>query len=251
MTLEEALQAHEEQVAALVKSATRYVSMLKAWQKACVTGHAGDRQKAAAQAGELAAALPEATAAVAESWRFDVRGWLESGAWRDEIRAEAAERHGLRVLEEEELLVSSPVLVRAQPGRLVLQLGKETWPRLRPRVVAERLKKLRERSTAGNSQQLLDSLHAAYDKLGKDGGFLKLRDAYDLFCVTPGWKKDNPPAAFGQAVYALHRSGITTTRRGISYQLGVVESQVKERDVFTVIAEDGRTVRYYKIEFYG
>lgn len=251
MTLDEALQVHEEHVGDLLKSATRYVSALKAWQKACAAGHLGDRQKAATQAGELAATLPDATAAAAETWTFDAREWLESGAWRDEIRAEAAKRHGLRVLDEEEMLVSSPVLVRAQPGRGVLQIGKENWPRLRPRVVVEQLKKLRERSTAGNSQQLLDSLHAVYEKLGKGDGFLKLREAYDQFCVTPGWKKENPPAAFAQALYALHRSGITTTRRGATYQLGVVESQVKERDVFTVIAEDGRTIRYYKIEFYG
>jgi hypothetical protein len=250
MELEEALRAHAEQVAALVKSAGRYVSALKAWQKACATGHLSEREKAAAKALEVAAGLPAATEEASAAWSFDGRGWLESGAWREEIRATAAEQYGLRVLPEDDLLVSSPVLVRAQPARVALLIGRENWPKLRPQVVAAQLKALRERTAGGNSQQLVDSLQAACEKLGGKGAdFVKFKDAYDLFSLTPGWKKDNPPAAFAQALYALHRSGLTTTRRGATFQFEFPSGDPRKSDVFTVIAEDGRPIRYYGLFF--
>ena len=74
MNLEQSLQEHEEHVDALIKSAKRYVSALSAWKKACRTGHLANRQKAAAQAEELAPALPGPTAETAASWTFDLRG---------------------------------------------------------------------------------------------------------------------------------------------------------------------------------
>jgi len=250
VTLEDALQQQEEQVDDLLKSAGRYLSVLKGWKKACQVGHLGNRQKAAAQAVELAPGLTSPVLEAAESWQFDIRAYLESGDWRDELRA-AAEKQGLRALAEGENLISSPLVVRAVPGRSALALGKVNWPALRPKIVAAELRRLRERTAGGNSQEFVDSLFAVSQRLspGADAPFAKFRDIYDLFSLTPGWKKDNPPAAFGQALYALHRSGLQTTRAGRKFDFEYPSGNVKDRDIYTVIAEDGRPIRYFGIQF--
>jgi len=250
VSLEDALQAQEEQVDDLLKAAAKYQAVLKNWKKACQVGHLANRQKAAAQAVDLAPALAAPASEAADAWQFDVRAYLESGEWRGELRI-AMEKQGLRALEEGESLISSPLVVRAAPGRSALTLGKVNWPALRPRVVAAELKRLRERASGGNSQEFLDSLFAVAARLSPDADapFAKFRDIYDLFSLTPGWKKDNPPAAFGQALYALHRSGLQTTRAGRKFDFDYPSGNVKDRDIYTVIAEDGRPIRYYGVQF--
>ena len=267
MSLEVALQEHEEKVDTLLRSANRYVNALKSWRKACQTGHLGNLQKAAAQAEELCGTLPDSTAETRSSWTFDARDYLESGDWRRELQAVAAERFNLRALEDEDTLISSPLTVRAQPGRLSLLLGKVNWPSLRPRVVAAELKRLRDRTSSANSQEFVESLYNACKYLteqehkktgGKPGGanapdageaFGTFRNIYDLFCLTPGYKKENPPAAFGQQIYALHRSDIRATRGGRKLEFEYATGNVRERQIFTVIAEDGRPIRYHSIWF--
>lgn len=248
--LEEALRAHEEQVDALLKAANRYVGALKAWKKACQTGHMGNRQKEATLARDLVSTLVDPTAKAADAWSFDVRAYLEGDQWRKELQTTAAERYGLRVLEEGKYLVSSPVVVRSQPSQNALLIGKTRCSTIRPQVVAAELKRLRERMASANSQEFVESLYAVCQRNSRDGIlFAKFRDIYDLFCLTPGWKKENPPAAFGQAIYALQRSEIRTTRSGRKFEFEFPSGNVKERDVFAVIAEDGRPIRYYGIRF--
>lgn len=250
MTLEEALQEHEQRVDALIKSAKRYESALKAWKKACQLGHMANRQKQSALAVELAPTLASPTEQASVAWDFDIRSYLESAEWRDEIRTAAIERHDLRVIDDGDELISSPVIVRSQPARNSVQIGKVNWPALRPRVVAAELRRLRDRNTASNSQEFLESLYQACKHTsGKVAKFVKFREVYDMFCVTPGYKKDNPPAAFGQQIYALHRSGIRTTKAGIPFDIDTPSGHPKERDIFSVIAEDGKTIRYYGITF--
>lgn len=252
MALEEALQEHEERVDALLRAANKYVGTLKAWKKACQAGHVGNLQKAAALAEELGGDLPGATGEARGAWQFDTRAYLEGDEWRRELQAVAAARFSLRTLEDDDTLISSPVTVRAQPARNALALGKVNWPALRPRVVAGELKRLRDRTANANSQEFAESLFGVCQRLGgKDNPNARFRDIYDLFCLTPGYKKENPPAAFGQQIYALHRSDVRATRGGAKFEIEYATGNVKERDIFTVLAEDGRPVRYYNIWFKG
>ncbi len=250
MTLEEELRAQEAQVDDLLKAANRYVGTLKTWKKACQIGHVGNMQKAMTQAGELAPSLTAPTQAAAQNWTFDARTYLESEEWRRELQATASDKFGLRVLEEGETLVSSPVVIRASGARGVLQIGKVNWPALRPQIVAAELKRLRDRAQSANSQEFLDSLLSVAQRLDKgDQPFVRFRDVYDLFSLTPGWKKENPPAAFGQAIYAMHRSELRVTRSGRKFEIVYPAGNVKERDLFSVISEDGRPILYYGIRF--
>lgn len=250
MSFEAALQEHEKKVDALLSAANRYVGTLKAWKKACQVGHLGNLQKAAAQAEELVNALPDTTRETRGAWDFDVRAYLESDAWRTELQALAAERHGLKILEEDGDLISSPVTVRAQPARSSLQLGKVNWQQIRPRIVAAELKRLRDRTNAANSQEFVEALYNACVHLStKEDPIARFRDIYDLFCLAPGYKKEVPPAAFAQQIYALHRSDVRTTRGGRKLEIEYPTGNYKEKDVFTVISEDARPIRYFNIYF--
>lgn len=197
----------------------------------------GNLNKLANQAAELSAALPASTGNAQSAWQFDVRAYLESDDWRSELQA-AAERIGLKTLPDEDVLISSPVTVSALPARGLLALGKVNEPNLRPAHVADKLKKLRE-----------CLYNAAVRLSSKDDPHARFRDIYDLFCLTPGYKKDTPPAAFAQQIYALHRSDVRATRAGRKMELETATGTFKERDVFSVLAEDGRSLRYYIIYF--
>jgi hypothetical protein len=250
LSLERALQEQEEKVDGLLRAAGKYVSALKSWKKACTVGHIGDMQKASAQAEELVGALPGATEEAWGSWTFDVRSYLESGEWRTEIQALALEKHALKTTTEDENLISSPIAVRALPGRNAFAFGKKTWANIRPRMVALELKKLRDKSNATNSQEFLESIYGACVYLSdKNKPQAKFRDIYELFCLTPGYKRENPPAAFAQQIYALHRSDVRTTRAGRKHEFEFATGNYKEKDVFSVISEDGRLVRYFNIWF--
>lgn len=251
MSLEEALQQHEEKVDALLKGASRYVNALKNWKKACQSGHIGNRQKAAASAEELVQQLTDPTTEAVGSWTFDARNYLEGDDWRTELQAACA-AIGLRVFEEEETLVSPPVIVRSQPGLGRMIWGKTGWPTLHPKVTAAHLKKLNDKSfSAAASQQFLNALYDGCRKVSRQGDlYARFREIYDLFSFAPGWAKDNSPATFAQQIYALHRrSEVRTTRDGKTFEIEYPAGKPKDKDIFSVISDDGRPLRYYGIWF--
>ncbi len=252
MKLDSALQEHEEQVDTLLRNAKKYMGALKAWKKACLLGHMGNLQKSAALAADLSIALPETTAETKSAWTFDVRDYLANDDWLKELQAVALERFGLRTLElqDEEKLVSSPIVVRSMPFRNALALGRANWPAIRPMVVAAELKRLRDRNAGGNSQEFVDSLYGACVHLStKTDPNAKFRDIYDLFCLTPGYKKENPEAAFSQQIYALHRSEVRTARGSHKFEIEYATGSYKEKDVFSITSEDNRLIRYFNIFF--
>lgn len=249
MSLEESLQQHEDAVDGLLKSIKKYHSAVNGWKTACKSGHIGNIQKASALADELSQTLPRDTRDVKDTWDFDVRAYLESDAWIDELQV-AASGNALRTIQDNDTLISSPVTVRSQPSRGTLLLGKVNWATIRPHIVADELKRLRDKTLAANSQKFLESLYGAGVYLtGKKEMFVKFRDIYDLFCLAPDYKKDNSEAAFAQKIYALHRSGLDMTRAGRRFAFELPSGSFKERDIFTVIAEDGHLIRYYGISF--
>ena len=251
MRIEEALREHEERVDALIKAGTRYMSALKAWKKACQTGHMGNRQKSAAAAEDLAQQLQEPTHETSASWTFDIREYLDTAAWRRELQTVCSAGFGLRTLEEEDTLVVPPIVVRSQPGQNRLLLGKTGWQTLHPRVTGAYLKRLNEKSTSASIlQQFLNALYDGSKKVSQQGdNFAKFRDLYDLFAFAPGWAKENSAASFAQQVYSLHRSDVRTTRDGKTFEIEYPTGKPKEKDIFSVISDDGRPIRYYGIWF--
>ena len=250
--IEPALAEHEQEVDRAEKVVKRLTASVKQWRKACVTGHLANRRKAAQTSVQL---MEEATGVVqraSDSWQFDAQAYLEGPEWRQEVIETARERYGLRVLDDEpgDQLISAPVAVQAQPGREALRIGRAAWPHIRPAAVIAELKRLRDTISAANSQEFLDALFAACQREMRDGRmFIKFRDAYELFCLAPGYRKETPRPVFAMALYGLHRSGITATRSGKTIQWEWPSGNPKDKDVFEVRAEDGRLLRYYGIWF--
>ncbi len=254
-SLEQALAEHQQRVEALLKSAGSYVKALRDWKKACQLGHMANRKKAADQATELAPGLAAPTAEAAAAWDFDVRAYLEGEAWRRELQAACAES-GLRVLEEEETLISPPIIARSQPGPSRLLLGKVAWPTLHPTVTAAYLKRLNEKSAASTRvlQQFLNALYDGCKKICPGRPSARFRDLYDLYDLAPGWARENSPASFAQQIYALHRareeSRVRMTRDGKTFELEYATGDDKgKRSIFSIVSDDGRPIRYYGIWF--
>jgi hypothetical protein len=109
---------------------------------------------------------------------------------------------------------------------------------------------LRDRAANANSSEFLESLYAVWNRQKASGAVhLRLREVYDMWSLTPGWKRENPLAKFAQDVYALHRSELRATRGGVPFELVTPSANVKASEVLTVIAEDGRTLRFTGIRF--
>ncbi len=252
--LEEALVEHEKQLDVALKHSTQLTNTLKAWKKATAEGNLADRQKQADRAIELSGALGEPIRQAADAWNFDSREYLATESWLGEMLA-TAKASGHRVFVEGDTLISSPVMVRCDPQRQSLLIGKTRWGKIRPSLVIQELQKLRAKGEKQKAiQESMDALFAATKFLDKHPGptgavKAKIRDIYDLFSLTPGWKKDNPEAAFAQDLYALHRSDLRVTRGGMRYEFEFPTGQPKARDLFEVIDETGRPIRYYMIHF--
>ena len=108
--------------------------------------------------------------------------------------------------------MSSPVTVRSAPARPILTLGKVVWPSIRPKVFSTELKRLRDKSANANSSDFLERLYKATVYLSSEKypntTFQKI---CSLFCLTPGYKKENPAAVFGQQIYVLDKSDLRAT----------------------------------------
>lgn len=248
-SLEAALAAHEAEVDALIKEAARYASALKAWKKACHMGRLADRQKASDQAVRLATALPTLTGAA--QWTFDAGAWLRSDAWRTEI-ADALRALGLGAIKDPSgALLCPPLPLVAEPERSRLRAGRQTFSMLRPTAVAAEIRRVRERVAGARTQEFLEALYAATRHLrGTSDLRAAFREIYNLFSLTPGWKKENTELDFGQMVYALAGSGLQTTKDGKRFELQTPSGKVKSRDIFGVYGEDGRLHEYYAIRFF-
>ncbi len=227
---------------------------LKAWEKAAAEGHLANRRKADDAAARSLAEVRTSIEAAQESWRFVPSAYLQGGHWRQEVVEAAQARYGLRVLDDPATgrLISSPITVQAVPAREILRIGKQSWPAIRPTVVAAELKRLRDRLSAAGSQELAERLFEACRREARDGRMsISFRTAYDLFCLAPDWKRENSPTVFAQSLHALFMSDVKTTRSGKLLQWDWPTGNPKPADIFSVRAEDGREMRYFAIWFRG
>jgi hypothetical protein len=246
-----ALDAHQSLVEALDKASKRYARAVKQWLTACRLGEVSKLPKLAQTAEEAANEIWEMMPEALASWQFDAASYLDSGAWREDLQA-ALDELGVKYfpVEPKQLLVP-PVAVRAQPGFKRLMIGKRGYTSLRPSVVANHLKGLTELATSERAlQQFLESLYQAAKKYSKQGNYwIRFREVYNIFCLAPGWKADNPEILFGQRIHQLWTSNIRTTRNGSTASIEQPTEGKAGRDYFTVVADNGMKLSYHAIWF--
>lgn len=253
--LEVALATHERELARVVKAGKDLERALIAWQKAVSEGRLADMDKLRSNAEVLYSALAEPLSEAAVAWSFDLKSYLGSDSWLDELQSSVrSDPAGVRVFPGLNELICPPLVIRPNPTQGTLRIGKLTWKRLRPSAVVAELKRLTGRGSARQDQAFLEQLYetATFLSRGKPTGnklTVKLRDIYDLWKLAPGWKKENPELTFTQALYSLHESNIRVTKGGKKYELEGPTGTPKAAEVLSVTAKDGRPIYYYMIHF--
>ncbi len=251
MSLSNALDQQRAQVEDLIAQAKELQKALGAWQRACRQGSLPAREREAVRAHAAAQALVAPLEEASGSWDFDTQEYLRSGDWRQELIAQAAEA-GMPLFEQEECLIASPVIVRANVGREALMLGKRQWSKLHPTEVVGQLQKLRSSNQTTTASQILTALHRVWRREGEPQ-VLKFRTAYDLFCLTPGWRAQNPELSFVQSIHSLHqawqREELRTLPNGTPFAFEWGAGDPPQRAFMEFIGEDGRLIRYYGLVF--
>lgn len=246
--LEPALGDQEQRLEAIAKDLSRLNSAVKAWRKACSDGALATRSKSAAQAVELADRLRIQLADCSQSWDFDARTYL-ADEWIQEL-LEAAAAADLRAFKDDDECVVPPLVLSSRPSQESIFLGKERLKMMRPKSVVKEIQTRLAKSRDAANQEFLESVFKAWDRRANPRtALVKFRDVYDMFCLAPGWKKDNSRAVFAQQIYGIHTSGLTTTRDGTPFNLQEPSSKVSGAEIFEVRARDGRPIRYYGISF--
>jgi hypothetical protein len=248
--LEPALSAHEQQVESIARDIKRLSSAVKAWRKACAAGAPTGRAKSANQAADLAQKIENQIEEAVNAWDFDVRAYLVDD-WLQEL-AEAAASVGLRAFRDDEMCVIPPLALSARPGQESLYLGKERLKMLRPSAVVAEVQARLAKGRDSANEEFLESVYRSWlRRQDKSSPLIKFREVYDLFCLAPGWRKENARPIFAQQIYSLHSGGLSATRDGKGFNLEEPSSRVSGGDVFEVRARDGRPIRYYGISFAG
>lgn len=246
MGLRDVLEADRDRVAALRQVTEQLLKALRDWERQSADGALPGRERAATKAAELARGLAAPLADAAGAFDFDLADYLGTDAWREELHTVASEA-GLKLLEEGEQLICSPVVIRAQPASGRLMIGKRSWTKLHPDRVVEQLRKLQEQGSTRSAAETLRALHQVW-LYKQRPAMLKLREAYELFCLTPGYKREVPETLFAQRLRGLEVSGLTDIK-GDRLHFEWPSANVKARDVITFLDEHGRAVKYYGVSF--
>jgi hypothetical protein len=249
LRLEPVLTELEEGLKDATMQAKKVEAALRRWRKACSVGHVADLKKHGDAACDALKRLGETLERLAE-WRFDDQRYLQEGHWQREIADLLKEKHAIRARIEGRELVCSPTALRARPADRVLTQGKKAVKGIRPSCVAEMLASARHRLQEAKTAELLECLYLAWKaRRHPESTLISLKDAYETFCLAPGWKKENSESAFAESVLALHQSTERITRDGRRLQFEFQQGTAKPRDLIIVRDAEGRELRFLGVHF--
>jgi len=256
MTLEAALASLERDVEAAARVAAVAVRAIKALQKAVKEGELRKFDDAISTGKQSVKALREQFADAENGWAFDVAGYLSSGSFSREL-IESARKQGVNILEQDERLYCYPSLIRVLPGEQCVKIDKVKEARLRPSVLAARLKEVQQRPPRFKPEAFLESLYEAYRRLNPPqkalltrlGRVVRLLQIYELLTILPGQSREYTKAEFARDIYLLDRSGVRKTRNGAVVDFPANASAKAPSATITVITENGREKSYFGISF--
>ncbi len=254
-SLEQALAKTEADAAATLKAADTLTRSLRRFHAAAKSGNLRELRASVEDAEGDMAGLRQQFANAKESWRFDEEPYLANGLYSKEVIA-AGQQIGLRIFERDDRLYCYPALIRVSSRDKAVYIDKKVERRIRPSVLAARLRELQRKPPRFRSEQFLAALHEAYKKLaaarGKDllemSPSIPLVDIYRLLTLLPGQSQDYAREEFTRDIYLLDRSGVNTTRDGAKVTFPFT-GRAPQRETLTVIDEEGGVKRYYGITF--
>ncbi len=255
MSLEQALARTERDVDAALRAGLAVVSALKRLLATARTGNLRDLPKALGTADNAVLALSQQFTNAKDGWNFDATGYLSEKPFLDEIVQEGSALD-VRIFEQDGRLYCYPVLVRVLPNDKCVQIDKAREARLRPSVLAKRLKDLQSKPTRFRPQAFLECLYSAYLLAVAKRKQLSLEAAasvalvgiYKLLTLLPGQSKDYSVQEFGRDIYLLDKSGITKTSDGhrVSFP---ASTGTRDAKAMRVITESGQQKKYFAVAF--
>ena len=248
--LEDALARTEADTDAALKSATALASQLKRAKKAASVGSLRDLERALEGAEELAGTLRDSVRTARTGWRFDDRAYLDSGEFAQELLA-AAQAAGVRVVEQEDRLVSYPSLVRILPADAAIEIDRRRLRSIRPSVVVESLKRAQTRPLRFRPATFLETLFRAYRLVlaenGRDlGSVARVVDLYRVLTLLPTAAYTKPE--FARDLHQLDESGETRTRDGLTLSFSAATG-TKGGSFLPAVTSSGDVKPYYGIAF--
>jgi hypothetical protein len=258
MKLEEALAKTDSDAEETLRAATFVVKALKKFRSAAQAGNIRDLPKAIEVTEQAITALRQQFANAKEGWFFDEAAYFSEKSFLLELIDEA-EKIGVKIFEQDDILYCYPVLIRLLPNEQSVKIDKTRERRIRPSVLAKHLKKLQNKPMRFTPEAFLECLQEAYLKLVGDrrkkefdkGTEVKLLDIYSLLTLLPGQSKEYSLHEFARDIYLLDRSRIIKTKKGLVVRFipPSTKSREKSRSIITVITQEGEKKMYYLISF--
>ena len=241
--LEPALEELDSKLRRLTADAAQLAKCVKRAQEAARVGQVKDMPKLIAEVQSAAAAAAESARQL--GWHFDVRRWLGSGAYADEVIAvaKASGLGGVREVNGE--LLSFPLIVRIDAPDNSVVMGKRRERGIRPSHVVSLLTQARQKPTAASAVQLLPAVEHAYllRTKGQAGVAVPLREVYEVLTLRPGQSKEYTELDFLVGIYLLDKSGPHTTKSG--YRLSFPASTTtRSGKGFRFVTEQGEDKVY-------
>jgi len=252
-SFETMLSTVERDVDAALRGANATVRELKKALSAARTGQVRDLRKALTAAGTAAASLATNTRTLSDGLELDEQEYLASGAYVKELLA-AAEAQGLTIVEEDNLLLCYPSLLRLLPLDAAIEIDKVRERRLRPSVLVAALVRAQERDVRFKADAFLDSLRAAYELLvsgeGKrPDGVVRLIDIWTVLTMLPAHRAQYSKQEFARDLYLLDRSGVTHTARSPRDLRWSASTGTKGSGTLVTVAPSGQQQRYWGVSF--
>lgn len=252
-TLEQALAATERDVDMAVRGATVLVRELKRALVAARNGQVRDLRKSIAAAHDAAGTLAGNTGALVDGFDVDEHAYLASGDYVKELLAEA-EARGLSIVEDDDLLLCYPSLLRILPGDAAVEVDKVRDRRLRPSVLVAALARAQERGARFKAEPFLDSLRSAYELLVAGSGkradaVVRLVDIWSTLTMLPGQRGQYSKQEFARDLYLLDQSGVTSTARSPRTLRWAASTGTKGSGTLVTVARNGQQQRYWGVSF--
>jgi hypothetical protein len=220
----------------------------------------GDLAAAAAAVAATVEARRQAADAVEAATRvpaYDIAAAFAAGEYLRELAA-AATAAGLTLVERDGAISSYPVSLRLDAARAGVRVGRRLERRVRPKFLAEQLRKLQQAPTRFNARAFATRLFRAYELHARAaqhgwrattpgaGPAVPLRDIFDTPSLASG--SDYQVEEFATDLLRLDREPDTLAGTGHRFRFAAATA-LKGARYLTVYDEDGGRHDYFAILF--
>ena len=260
LSLEKALAGTQADAEVVLKASGAALRALRKLRTAASEGNLREIDTSFETAENAMATLRQQFSNAKEHWNFDQESYFASNSYAVEL-VKAGRETGLRIFERDGQLFCYPSLIRVSPSDRAVLIDKKRERRIRPSLLATRLKNLQQKPSSFKTEVFMETLLKAYLKAiairhnmkalqdKTSGPSILLMDIYELLTMLPGQERDYTKQQFTHDIYLLHRSGKTRTRSGAEIGFSLYTGRGKASKALTMIDEEGAPLSYYAISF--